>query len=146
MNKFKEKIVKVYVDYKKFDEALKKEVENLTEKGNLFKKNSESVKDAEDMLSKGEELANLYTDTTIASSQLRMIFEHLIFLISLYNETNEEPLDEEIQKFYKDFYKYKTKNVFTIEKERLVPIDKELLDEARKQLKDSPIFKILNQN
>lgn len=144
MIEFKTVVESCYEDYIKFDNAVKKENQKFQDKGKFFK--SEDKKGVDTLLEKGEDLKNLYVDTTIANSQLRMKFENLIFLIRLYLETGKEDLSEQINNFYKEFSKYKTKNVFTVEKEELVPTDEELLQEARRQVSESPLFKILKQN
>jgi hypothetical protein len=135
MVEFKQVVEDAFDKYIKFDNAVKKENEKLQEL-------KASIKD----LDSAENLTNIMLNSIIANSQLKANFENLFYLINLFLENNNvEDSREDISKYYKDFAKFKTKNIFTVEKEELVAVDNEVLEKTKKEMSESQLFKIISQ-
>lgn len=136
MVEFKQVVEDAFDKYIKFDNAVKKENEKLQEL-------KSSIKD----LDSAENLTNIMLNSIIANSQLKANFENLFYLINLFLENNNvEDLREDISKYHKYFAKFKTKNIFTVEKEELVAVDNEVLEKTKKEMSESQLFKIIQQS
>lgn len=138
MQQIKQEIENIYQDYKIFDIKVKKESEELKSKEDVFKK----IVSGENLEDSADELVNFYKDSILKNSQLRMIFEQLMFLIETYIKYNDD-LPDEIKDFYNQFLPYKTKKLYTVENEEIVVVDEEVLDSARKQLDNNPLIKMI---
>lgn len=139
-NNLKEKVISLYNDYINFDTILKETNKELQSKEKIFEK----VVKGENIEENAEELMNFYKDNILKNSQLRMNFENLMFLISVYAET-ETDLPEDIVKFYNDYLPYKAKIMFQVEKGEISPTDLEVLEAQRKQLDNIPLIKLLKE-
>lgn len=138
MQQIKQEIENIYQDYKIFDIKVKKESEELKSKEDIFKK----IVSGENLEDSADDLANFYKDSILKNSQLRMIFEQLMFLIETYIKYNDD-LPDEIKDFYNQFLPYKTKKLYTVENEEIVVVDEEVLNSARKQLDNNPLIKMI---
>lgn len=138
MLKIKEKIISLYNEYKIFDDLQRKENKELQSKEELFQK----LMNGDNIEENADNLKNFYKDNIIKNSQVRMNFEHLMFLISVYSET-ESDLPEEIKKFYNDYLPVKTKEIFKIETDKVIVTDLEALENQRKALDNLPLMQIL---
>lgn len=139
MLQLKDKLQEEYNKYKEFDNLVRKNNEYLKNKDGIFKDVVSSLENDAEI----EKLQNLYKDSLIYNSQLRMSFEHLMYLIAICHEMGME-IAEEIKKFYDDSLPYKSKSVFFVEHGEIKPIDQEVLDKARSQFNNSPIFKAVD--
>jgi len=126
MSRLKTQIEEYYNEYKKFEVLTESAVEkSKTAKNNLKDLSEESINEA----------TNTMVDSLLIASQSRVMFETLMNYIKLYLEVAEEELTEEIKTFYEKSKPFKTKSLFAIEKDQLIPTDEKLLEEARNQVK-----------
>jgi len=142
MSQFKDKLIELHAKYKEFDTLVQAKNEELKGKEGIFKNTVTSLDNDEEV----EKFKNLYIDSMILNSQLRMHFENLMFFIASYYEIGEDDLPQDIKDFYNTSLRFKAKTIFAIEKGDFTPTDEELLAEARRQVLDSPLMKMLTPN
>lgn len=126
MSRLKTQIEEYYNEYKKFEVLTESAVEKFKAvKSNFKDLSEESV----------EKTTNIMIDVQLTMAQSRMMFETLMNYIKLYLEVAEEELTEEMKTFYEKSKPFKSKKLFAIEKDQLIPTDEKLLEEARNQVK-----------
>ena len=135
----KEKLVDSYNKYLEFDEIVKKKNEELKDRESNTKLMVSSLDDEDGI----ENLKNRYKDSLLYNSQLRMSFENMMYLISICFELGVE-IPEDISKFYNEFLNFKTKPIFAVEKQELVTVDQEVLENCRKELDNHPAIAMMN--
>lgn len=135
----KEKLVDSYNRYLEFDTIVKKKNEEIKDREANTKLMVSSLDDENGM----ENLKNKYKDSLLYNAQLRMSFENLMYLISTCFELGVE-IPEDISKFYNDSLNFKSKPIFAVEKQELIAVDQEVLENCRKELDNHPAIAMMN--
>jgi hypothetical protein len=120
-----DKIIKDYNEYQAFEKIAEEKIKES--------QNREQLKDLTDDAI--EEQANKILDSVLVSSDSRLRFENLMYLIQIYIEIGGEKIPKEIEEYFNKSLRFKAKKMFVLEKNNLIPTDKELLENARNQLK-----------
>jgi hypothetical protein len=134
----KDKLISAFDKYTEFDEIVKKKNEEIKDRNANVEAMVSSLEDEGGM----ENLKNKYKDSLLYNAQLRMSFENLMYLISLCFELGVE-IPEDIKKFYDTSLNFKSKPIFAVEKQELVTIDQEVLDNCRKELDNHPAIAMM---
>lgn len=137
MEKIKEKINSLYLEYKEFDAIVKEKNKEVTDKKNTVKDMVEgkSVEEVQEVL------IHLYVDTLLYNKDLQILFFKLVSNIETYLEFSSDDLDKEVYEFYQNMKVWSPKRVFMLEKGKIVETEVGVQDKARKEFLESDFFK-----
>ena len=141
MKNVKEKVIRLYNEYKEFDKVVKEKNKAISDKQTSIKDlvKDKPLEEMEDIL------IHVYVDTMLYNKDLQVLFFKLISNIETYLEFSKEDLDEEILSFYNEMKTWSPKRVFMLEKGELIETESGTLDKARKDFMESDFFKGLIQ-
>lgn len=141
MEKFKEKVIKLYSEYSEFEKIITAKNEQLLDN----KKNIAEIVKGKSLEEMEEILLQLYSDIILYKAHSKTVFVEVMLSIETYLELGGGELPEEITKFYNAMKQFVPKRLFAIEKGEVVETEVGLLEEQRKLLLEGEYFQALKE-